>query len=438
MTVLIYLKKYCGLCLFCGGRDTLQDADWSRSNLSQIARSTKAKYGRQTSLQPPHQRTRSNSIDITNDIDEDDIILEGSFCDLFAGGGPYVARSSGTLPSRMSNPCFSPACFSPEPPILMRVPSVTDVENTMPDMNQNSSIVTPYQISALYLNFPPRLRLYPWTLMYSLKKDGCSLQNLYSKLESYEHTLLMLILDTKKTIFGAVLSAPNVKQKGKSYYGSFETFVFSFYPRLQKYTPSGKNNYFMMCMPDGITIGSMLPAIWLDNNLERGTSNVSCTFDNLPLTDETFVVRDIECWALAEIEYMDELFEMNGLTVPDSIYKKFDSALLAEKRPEKEVGGVRCGRCSINYHPTWKPEENTKTNSTRKKMFKLGGDDSEEEEDSFLEDNVLFTPSRCLDPTYTSTMLRQQDNKKCCHKRRAQGGSMLSPMVAAAWSDRYR
>lgn len=438
MTVLIYIKKYCGLCLFCGGRDTLQDADWSRSNLSQIARNTKAKFGRQTSLQPPkpHERTRSNSIDI--DFEEEDIVLEGSFCDLFSGGDPQVVRSGGTLPSRMSNPCFSPSCFSPEPPLLVRVPSVTDAEVTMPDMNKNSSIVTPYQISALYLNFPPRLRLYPWTLMYSLKRDGCSLQNLYSKLQDYEHTLLMLILDTKKTIFGAVLSAPNLKQRGKSYYGSFETFVFSFYPRLQKYTPSGKNNYFMMCMPDGISIGSMLPAIWLDNNLERGTSNVSCTFDNLPLTDETFVVRDIECWALAEIEYMDELFEMNGITVADSVYKKFDSALLAEKRPEKEVGGVRCGRCSMYYHPTWKPEENTKTNSNKKKMFKLGGDESEEEDDSFVEDNVMYTPARFLDATYTSTWLRQQDSSKCCHKRKAPGGSMRSPMVAAAWSEKYR
>ena len=45
----------------------------------------------------------------------------------------------------------------------------------------------------------------------------------------------------------------------------------------------------------------------------------SGTFDNLPLTDETFVVRDIECWALAEIEYMDELFEMNGITGNNNI-----------------------------------------------------------------------------------------------------------------------
>ena len=49
-----------------------------------------------------------------------------------------------------------------------------------------------------------------------------------------------------------------------------------------------------------MAIGGWKPAIWLDANLEKGSSGKSNTFDNDLLTDENFFVKDIECWALDE------------------------------------------------------------------------------------------------------------------------------------------
>eukprot|EP00088_Acartia_fossae_P069422 TRINITY_DN9063_c0_g1_i1.p1 TRINITY_DN9063_c0_g1~~TRINITY_DN9063_c0_g1_i1.p1 ORF type:complete len:438 (+),score=86.78 TRINITY_DN9063_c0_g1_i1:114-1427(+) len=437
MAVLLYIKKCCNFCMFNCHKDTHDDAKWPQPD------------SRKTVSQPPSRntsfmRTSSSSIDIR--ASRDASFCQGSF--LYSGPSSSNAYShQRPLNSYISSPNI--------PPLLKRVPSVSDAEFTMPEMNQCSGIATPYQISSLFLTFPPRLRLYPWTLMYSLKKDGCSLANLYSRLKNYDHTLLLIIVDTKRTIFGAVLSPPSLKLRGKTYYGTCETFVFTFYPRLQKYHASGENNYFIMGMPDGITIGGWLPALWLDSNLERGTTSNSPTFDNLPLTDESFTVRDIECWALAEPEYMEDSAIIGSIP----IYTQFESSLLAEKKPEKEVGGVRCGRKARFYQPKWKPE------ASGKKIFKLGEESEEEEEgeDEDREREDVFGDSHFAQhktprnmhyrgestpynphhpPQHYNPHHPPQhhlgDGLNNNNKRRMQGGSIRSPIMAAAWAERYR
>jgi len=467
MAFLHYIKYCCSFCLLkCKSTDTLPDARWNQKEVTEPRKGlthSRSHIGLQRGESQPngipridsffrqnsYPRTSSSSINISRRNSSRDAplvsVCEGSFLYPVSPNSPCDCNKSLTEGFKGSTPLISASKKStPNFQALQRVPSMQDAEFTMPEMNQMSSIISPYQISALFLTFPPRLRLYPWTLLYSLKRDGCSLSNLYSKLEDYDHTLLMIIMDTKRTIFGAVLSPPNLKLRGKSYYGTFETFIFTFYPRLQKYHPSGENNYFTMGMTDGITIGGWLPALWLDSNLERGTTNCSPTFDNLPLTDEeTFTVRDMECWALAEQEYMTEM------NIPGSvpIYSQFESSLLAEKKPEKEVGGVRCGRRARNYHPTWKPEL---MKSGDKKIFKLGGDDSDESDhdDIFQEEVTTRPPCRnevqrlnVCKQNYSghgAACLRPVTPKSYQHHRRVQGGSIKSPIMAASWADRYR
>ena len=48
-----------------------------------------------------------------------------------------------------------------------------------------------------------------------------------------------------------------------------------------------------------LVIGGWQPAIWLDSNLNIGTSGTSNTFDNLPLSSPEFKVKDVECWAVS-------------------------------------------------------------------------------------------------------------------------------------------
>jgi len=272
------------------------------------------------------------------------------------------------------------------PPPLTRVPSMSDVDLTMPEMNMRSFILSQYQVSALYLTLSPRLRLYPWTMLYSITRDGCSLKNLYKRLENYDQALLFLILDTRKTAFGAVLSSPNLKLQGKVYTGTPETFLFSFYPKLRKFHASGENNYFVQAMTDGISIGGWRPALWVDCNLEKGTTDVSPTFDNSPLTDENFVIKELECWALAEPEHTAGLKPSRS---SNAMYQSFASSLLASKKPEVEIGGVRCGRKSRNYYPTYVRES-----SIDKSMFTLGEEDEGEEESWGDKSNVFETPRK--------------------------------------------
>lgn len=82
--------------------------------------------------------------------------------------------------------------------------------------------------------------------------------------------------------------------------GTAETFLFTFKHSFTRFNSSGLNNYFVKALPDCLVIGGFEPAIWLDHNLERGTSGVSNTFDNTPLTEQQFCVKDMECWALDE------------------------------------------------------------------------------------------------------------------------------------------
>ena len=48
-----------------------------------------------------------------------------------------------------------------------------------------------------------------------------------------------------------------------------------------------------------LVIGGWQPAIWLDSNINLGTSGTSNTFDNLPLSSPEFRVKDLEVWTVS-------------------------------------------------------------------------------------------------------------------------------------------
>jgi len=338
MTVLYYLKIFFqSVCRFCLGSNVTADFKWGKSRIPVVEINCVAAQRKDSC---------SSNIDIR--------ISRRCSCSFMIGISPDSTWNQSHMDYHTAQGLHMYSSTSNYPRLLQRVPSVSDTEVTMPEMSQFSSVLSHYQVSALFLSFTPRLRLYPWTLLYSVTRDGCSLNNLYSKLEDYDYTLLLLILDTRKTAFGALLSPPNLKLKGRVYTGNPETFLFTFSPKLRKFHASGENNCFIQSMIDGISIGGWRPAIWIDSNLEKGMTDVSQTFDNSPLTDEHFVIRELECWALTELEYVEHL---SAVPKSSSIYKLFPSSKLAKLRPPVEVGGVRCGRKSRGYHPTFRRED---------------------------------------------------------------------------------
>uniref|UniRef100_A0A667XPH2 TLDc domain-containing protein n=1 Tax=Myripristis murdjan TaxID=586833 RepID=A0A667XPH2_9TELE len=95
---------------------------------------------------------------------------------------------------------------------------------------------------------------------------------------------LMVLKDGDGQVFGALASEP--LRVSDCFYGTGETFLFSFCPELQVHARwpllSGRGGF----------------GLWLDGDLYHGRSSTCGTFGNPRLTQrEDFVLQDIEVWA---------------------------------------------------------------------------------------------------------------------------------------------
>ena len=56
-----------------------------------------------------------------------------------------------------------------------------------------SRILSSQQTGQIFKSLPARVRLEPWGLLYTLSRDGCSLNNLLTKLRSSDNNILLVI-----------------------------------------------------------------------------------------------------------------------------------------------------------------------------------------------------------------------------------------------------
>lgn len=70
-----------------------------------------------------------------------------------------------------------------------------------------------------------------WDLVFNPSHDGVSFGTFYLKAQNYNPTF-MLIRDTKQNVFGVFAS--QIWRDGNEFYGTGETFVFSFKVRRLK------------------------------------------------------------------------------------------------------------------------------------------------------------------------------------------------------------
>ncbi|ROL45052.1 Oxidation resistance protein 1 [Anabarilius grahami] len=160
------------------------------------------------------------------------------------------------------------------------------------------SLLTFYPNPQLAKHLPPRTIGYPWSLAFSTSKHGMSIKSLYRTMQGQDSPVLMVIKDSDGQLFGALASEPFKVSDG--FYGTGETFVFSFCPELEVFKWTGDNMFFIKGDPDSLAFGGGGGefGLWLDGDLYHGRTHSCKTFGNPMLSKtEDFYVQDIEIWS---------------------------------------------------------------------------------------------------------------------------------------------
>ncbi|XP_075438601.1 oxidation resistance protein 1 isoform X6 [Ascaphus truei] len=171
-------------------------------------------------------------------------------------------------------------------------------ESFRPNLSDPSELLQVDQIEKLTKHLPPRTIGYPWTLVYSTAKHGMSLKTLYRTMLGLDTPVLLVIKDSDSQIFGALASEPF--KVSDCFYGTGETFLFTFCPDFEVFKWTGDNMFFIKGDMDSLAFGGGGGefALWLDGDLYHGRSHTCKTFENPTLSKkEDFIVQDIEIWA---------------------------------------------------------------------------------------------------------------------------------------------
>ncbi|PWA27507.1 hypothetical protein CCH79_00000342, partial [Gambusia affinis] len=149
----------------------------------------------------------------------------------------------------------------------------------------------------LACRLPARVQGYLWRLVYSTEKHGTSLKTLYRNLLDVDSPVLLVVKDMDEQIFGAFSTHPF--RVSEHFYGTGETFLYSFCPEIKVYRWTGENSYFVKGNTDSLQMGGGGGhlGLWLDGELYRGTTTKCATFNNQPLsTQQDFNIHSLEVW----------------------------------------------------------------------------------------------------------------------------------------------
>ncbi|XP_075453366.1 nuclear receptor coactivator 7 isoform X3 [Ascaphus truei] len=171
-------------------------------------------------------------------------------------------------------------------------------EDYLPDLKDKSSLLDDTHVEKLAHCLPARVQGYPWHLLYSTQEHGTSLKTLYRNLASLDSPVLLVVKDMDNQVFGAYATHPF--RLSDHYYGTGETFLFTFSPDFKVFKWSGENSYFINGDISFLELGGGGGrfGLWLDSDLYHGRSNSCRTFNNDSLSKkEDFIVQDVEVWA---------------------------------------------------------------------------------------------------------------------------------------------
>ncbi|CCD70814.1 Oxidation resistance protein 1 [Caenorhabditis elegans] len=183
-----------------------------------------------------------------------------------------------------------------------------ELELPIPDGAATSQILDELMIRQVMDILPPRAEGYPWVNIYNSEKHGFSLATMYRKMAEFDEDLspvLLIIRDTKEHVFGAVVSS--AIRPNDHFFGTGDSCLLWRFTgevphtrELRQYNWTGDNQYFVNAAKDSLSIGagSGRNGLWLDADLNHGSSQKCETFDNEPLCgdDQDFIIQFIEAY----------------------------------------------------------------------------------------------------------------------------------------------
>eukprot|EP01053_Blabericola_migrator_P002961 Blabericola_migrator_1__2960@NODE_1855_length_3657_cov_58_127577_g1186_i0_p1_GENE_NODE_1855_length_3657_cov_58_127577_g1186_i0NODE_1855_length_3657_cov_58_127577_g1186_i0_p1_ORF_typecomplete_len717_score93_10TLD/PF07534_16/3_4e34_NODE_1855_length_3657_cov_58_127577_g1186_i03272477 len=186
-------------------------------------------------------------------------------------------------------------------------PKLDNLNGATPIFNEDMSL----QLSAA---LPPTVALRRWQLLFDTNLHGVSMKTFFQRCEGHWPALLVL-RDEHNTCFGGY--SPDGFRESHHYYGTGETFVFTYTPRktpeaegeLQIFGWSGKNEFFVYSDHERLMFGGGGSfAVAIAAGLLHGHSGPCSTFSNTRLSaTEDFRIGDLQVRCVHSAETPDLL-----------------------------------------------------------------------------------------------------------------------------------
>ncbi|UJR14093.1 hypothetical protein I4U23_001089 [Adineta vaga] len=172
-----------------------------------------------------------------------------------------------------------------------------------PKLLQPSTLIDEEKSKQILLELPARVHGLNWQIIFSTEAHGFSLNQLYRRSMEVDRDTpaLLIVKDIEQNTFGAYISQQLMVSEG--FYGTGESFLFTFHPKFQVFHWTGNNQFFVKGDVKSLGIGSGegTYGLWVDADLYHGRTCRSKTFDNTLLSSkEDFIIASVEVWTFID------------------------------------------------------------------------------------------------------------------------------------------